>query len=120
MGKPASGDKTCGLEPAIHFYEIEDGDETEKVEESEILGIYNSSLEAYKQNLVKRQFLYIDTLNHEGLVLINAMRDLTSGVFDHLEIISPTDVDTRLAYTQRILRGSALKKYREILVTCKQ
>ena len=23
-------------------------------------------------------------------------------------------------YTQRILRGSALKKYREVLVTCKQ
>ena len=30
LGKPLPGDKTCGLEPAIHFYEIEDGDETEK------------------------------------------------------------------------------------------
>ena len=29
-GKPLPGDKTCGLETAIRFYEIEDGDETEK------------------------------------------------------------------------------------------
>ena len=59
-------------------------------------------------------------LDHEEPVVINAMRNLTVGVFEHLEIISPTDVDKGLAYTQRILRGSALKKYREILVTCKQ
>ena len=30
------------------------------------------------------------------------------------------DVDKRLAYTQRILRGAALKKYQEVLVTCRQ
>ena len=48
------------------------------------------------------------------------MRDLTIRVFDHIEIISPTDVDKRLAYTQRILKGLALKKYREVLVTCNQ
>ena len=29
-GKPPPGDKTCGIEPGIRFYEIEDGDETEK------------------------------------------------------------------------------------------
>ena len=29
-------------------------------------------------------------------------------------------VDKRLAYTQRILRGAALKKYQEVLVTCRQ
>ena len=53
-------------------------------------------------------------------MVINAMRVLIVGVFENLEIISPTDVDKRLAYTQRILRGSALKKHREVLVTCKQ
>ena len=30
------------------------------------------------------------------------------------------DVDKRLSYTQRILRGAAIKKYREVLVTCRQ
>ena len=53
-------------------------------------------------------------------MVINAIRDLTFGVFGHLDIISPTDVDKRLAYTQRILRGSVLKKYQEVLVKCKQ
>ena len=28
LGKPPFGDKTLGLEPAIRFYAIEDGDET--------------------------------------------------------------------------------------------
>ena len=30
LGKHQPGDKTCGLEPAIRFYEIEDGDYNEK------------------------------------------------------------------------------------------
>ena len=53
-------------------------------------------------------------------MVINAMCNLTVRVFEHLEIISPTYMDKRLAYTQNILRGSALKKYREVLVTCRQ
>ena len=31
-GKPPSGDKTFGLEPATRFYAIEDSDETEEGE----------------------------------------------------------------------------------------
>ena len=54
LGKPLPGDKTFGIEPAIRFYAIEDGDETEKGEESEILVVYDSSLASYKQILVKR------------------------------------------------------------------
>ena len=66
------------------------------------------------------QFPYTDTFNHEGPVVINSIHNLTVRVFENLEIISPTDVDKRLAYMQRILRGPSIKKYREILVTCKQ
>ena len=53
---------------------------------------------ASKQNLVKRQFPYIDTFDQEEPVVINAMRDLTVGVFEHLDITSPMDVEKRLAY----------------------
>ena len=119
LGKPLPGDKIFRLDPAIHFYEIEDRDESEKCEESEILVVYDSSLAASKQILFKRQFPCINMFNHEGPVVINAMHDLTVRLFEHLKIISPTDMEKRLAYT-RILRGSALLKYREILVTCKQ
>ena len=38
-GKPLPGDKTCGLEPAIRLYAMEDSYETEKGEEVEILVI---------------------------------------------------------------------------------
>ena len=85
LGKPPLVDKWFGLETAIRFYYIEDGYETEKREESEILVVYDSSLASYKQNLVKWQFPYIDTLDHEGPVAINAMRDLIVGVFEHLD-----------------------------------
>ena len=48
------------------------------------------------------------------------MRELTVGVFEHLEITSPMDADKRLFYMQRILRGDALQKHREVLLTCRQ
>ena len=38
-GKPPPRDKSLGLEPAIPFNAIEDGDETEEGEEAEILVI---------------------------------------------------------------------------------
>ena len=65
-GKPPPGDKTWGIDLDIRFYDIEDGYETEKPEEAEILVVYDSSLAASKQNLVKRQFPYIDTFDNEG------------------------------------------------------
>ena len=64
---------------------------------------------ASKKNLVKGQFPYIDMFDHERPLVINAIRDLTIGLFDHLEIILPANVDKRLAYTYRILRVSVLK-----------
>ena len=91
--------KTFGLDPAIRLYAIEDGYEAEKGEEAEILIIYNSSLAASKKNLGKRRFPYIYTFNHEGTIVINAMRDLTFGVFEHLDSISLIDMCKRLAYT---------------------
>ena len=54
LGKPTPGDKTFGIDPDICFYDIEDGDNTEKGEEAEILVVYRSSLAASKQNLIKR------------------------------------------------------------------
>ena len=58
--------------------------------------------------------------DHEGPVVIGAMRNITIRLFEHLNITSHMNVDKRLAYTQSILRGAALKKYREVLVTCRQ
>ena len=107
--KPLLGDKTFGIEPAIRFYDIEDGDETEKVEESEILVFYDSSLAVSNQNLTKRHFPYIGMFDHEGPVVINEMRYLTVGVFEHLEVIFPTDVYKRLAYTKRSSSEDALR-----------
>ena len=68
----------------------------------------------------KKWFPYIYTFDHEVLVVISAMRDLTVGDFDHLEITSPMHVEKILYYMQRILIGAALKMYREVLVTCKK
>ena len=48
------------------------------------------------------------------------MHKITVGVFEHLEITSPIDVDQRVSYTQRILSGAALENNRLVLVECKQ
>ena len=48
------------------------------------------------------------------------MRNLTVRLFEHLDITSPMDVGKILAYIQRILIGAALKKYREVMVACRQ
>ena len=95
--KPTPGYKNPGIDPEIRFYDIEDSDNTGDREESEILVIHDSSLAAYTQNLVKRKFPYIDTFDHEGPTVVSAMRNLTSGVFEHLDIIPPMDVDKRVA-----------------------
>ena len=83
-GKPLPGDKTLGLDPEIRFYAIEDDGKTEEGQVTEILAIYVSSLATSKQKIVKRDFHYIDTFNHEGPTVIIVMRNLTVGVFEHL------------------------------------
>ena len=45
------------------------------------------------KKLVKTKFPHIDTFNHEGPAVVNAMRDLTSRVFEHLEFTSPMDAE---------------------------
>ena len=52
--------------------------------------------------------------------MVNGMRDITSRVFEHLEITYPMNVHQFIAYMQRILRGYALKKYKAFLLECKQ
>ena len=68
---------------------------------------------ASKQNLVKRKFPYINTFDHGGPAVASAMRDLTIGVFEYLEITSHMELDQRISYTQIVLIGSALKNTRQ-------
>ena len=56
------------------------------------------------KTLAKRKFPYIDMFDHEGPTLVT----------------SPMELDQRVAYTQRILRGELLQKYKEILLECKK
>ena len=57
--------------------------------------------------------------NHEESSVINAVRDLTSTVFEHLEITYIMDVYKRLSYTKLILRVSVIKKYKAVMMECK-
>ena len=51
--------------------------------------------------------------------MVHTMRDLTSGIFEHLEITSPLDIDKRFNYRQRLLRVLALEKYNTVLADYK-
>ena len=72
-----------------------------------------------KKNIIKRKFPYIDTFNHRRPDVVRMMRDLPIEVFEHLEKISPLDVDKGIKYMQRIIRGMGLNKYKQILAECK-
>ena len=48
------------------------------------------------------------------------MPGVTVGVFGHLEITSEMDVDKMINYTEYILRGLTLNKYRQVLEECKE
>ena len=48
------------------------------------------------------------------------MRNLTSGVFEHLKITSTMDAYQRFKYTQRLLKGLLLKKYKTFLEEYKE
>ena len=63
---------------------------------------------------------YIDTFDHEEPAVVSAMCNRTSRVFENIDITSPIYVDQRIAYTQIILTGAVLKKYKAVLMECKQ
>ena len=75
---------------------------------------------ATKQNLVKRKFPYIDTFDHTGPAVVRTMCDLTSGLFGRLYITTFLDVDKRVNDMQHHLRRMAHKKYKTVLVKCKE
>ena len=52
--------------------------------------------------------------------MVRVMHDLTSGVFENLEINSPMDVDKIVNCTQILLMGSVHKKYMTVLAECKE
>ena len=91
-----------------HYYAIEDGDDTEEGEESEILVIHDSNPAASKQNLSEREFSYINMFDHEGPVVVSVMCNLSSRLFEKLDITSPMEVDQSIAFMEHILRGAAL------------
>ena len=88
MGKPPPRDKYIGIDTDIRFHEVEDGDKKEDVEEAEILITHDKSLAASKKKLIKRNLPYIDMFDYEGTVVVINMRDLTGGLFEHLDINS--------------------------------
>ena len=57
---------------------------------------------------------------HKRPAVICAMRNLTSGLFKHLEITSTLDVDKIVSYAQILLRGLAPNKQKTILAECKE
>ena len=64
-----------------------------------------------KQTLDKIKSPFIYTFNHEGPAVINVMRDLMVVLFEHLDITSRLDLDLRIKYIKRILRGSYINKF---------
>ena len=76
----------------------------------------NFSLVETNQNLVNRNFLHINMFYYEGPSVVNTMRDLTVGIFKHMNITAKTDIDKRVKNTERVLTRPLSKKYHDILL----
>ena len=59
-------------------------------------------------------------LDYNRLSIISAMHDLMAGVFEHIYFTSILDIGLRIKYTERILRVSALNKFLQVLLECKE
>ena len=55
-----------------------------------------------------------------GPAVVCAINDLTNRVFEQIETTTPIGVDKRVNYLHFLLRGSALNKYKTVLVECKE
>ena len=58
--------------------------------------------------------------NHQEISVNRAMHNHTVGVLEHLEITPNMDIDKWIKYTQSILRGMSLNKYKKVLVVYKE
>ena len=61
--------------------------------------MYGSRLTKTKQNFIKSKLPYINNFDYEGPSVISAMRDLTVGVFERVEIAYKLDLYLRIKYT---------------------
>ena len=52
--------------------------------------------------------------------MVRTMRNLNSGVFEHLETTSPMDVNQGINFKRRLLRGAAIKIYMAVLKEYKE
>ena len=52
--------------------------------------------------------------------MVRAIHNLTSGLFEHLEIASPVYADKMVNSKKRLLRGAAFKTYKLFLTECKE
>ena len=64
-------------------------------------------------------FPYINMFDHEASSIISTIRNLTVGVFEHIEITSIMDVDRSIKYTYSIMGVPALNIYQQFLAECK-
>ena len=77
-------------------------------------------LMATNQNLIKIKFPYIDVFDHQVHAVVRAMRGLTVRLIEHIEITYPTDADKMIKCMQRILMGTVLNKYIQVLAGFKK
>ena len=59
-------------------------------------------------------------LDNQGPAVVLAMRNIKFGVIENLDMTYPMVVDKRVDYMQSALSGTALKKYKKLLVGYKE
>ena len=110
-GNPFQWGKSPRLEPAIHFYQVEDDDNSDSGDESVIQVKIEKSGAATKQYLKRLTLSVIKSCYHNIPRVLRVLHKITIGVFEHLGIITCRIIYQSWMYAEQVLKGPALTKF---------
>ena len=119
-GKPFTGDKYTWPESAICFYDVEDYDKSDSVDDAVInVKMYKASTDN-KQNINILTFPVIKYFDHQGPKIVCVICRIMVRLFEHLGITTWKGIDQRWMFVEEFYNGTALIKFSNVVLSCKE
>ena len=116
-GKPFTGDKCTWPEPAICFYDVEDYDKSDSVDDAVInVKMYKASTDNKKNSNILT-FPVIKYFDHQGPKIVHVLRDAMVGLFEKLGFTNWKGIDKRWMFVENIIKVPYLIKSRNIVLS---
>ena len=118
-GKTFPGYKRNGLDPAICFYKVEDGDNSDSGYSAVIHVKIDKASTDTKKNNNNTTFSVIKSFGNQGPKFFCVLREMAVIIFEHLDITTWKGIDQRWMFIEQVLQGTALTKLSNAVIICK-